>query len=309
MSDLYPDNKGHRPYPCEHISLCVDPAYHDQYHYHQYGDTHTDMPSGDGKCGCCCSKDNTDNSGNTDISTEYNGLPRYDHPHPHPCSGHCYHKRYIRPLLRDEEVGNIIRVESRIIESLLVKLYSCVEDKDVFVKMELGSKYSIKWIGPDGVNECTGILTDFKASQHSTIYQPFNADGYYIIMDCSKEGESIVKKILISMIRDIVPIDSTESAETTIEHLVQDLESQQQLIENLKEKIKKLKLENNSSTDSNDENKDTETKDDQSKDNTKEDPSSPSTSGGEGDKDTTENTGSTTDPKTDSNEEQTKSDI
>ena len=50
MSDLYPDNKGHRPYPCEHTSLCVDPAYHDQYHYHQYGDTHTDMPSGDGKC-------------------------------------------------------------------------------------------------------------------------------------------------------------------------------------------------------------------------------------------------------------------
>ena len=110
------------------------------------------------------------------------------------------------------------------------------------------------------------------------------------------------------MIRDIVPIDSTESAETTIEHLVQDLESQQQLIENLKEKIKKLKLDNNSSTDSKDENKDTETKDDQNKDNTKEDPSSPST-GGEEDKGTTENTVSTTDPKTDSNEEKTKSDI
>lgn len=197
MSNMYPDNNR----ICEHGAVCIDPAYHEQYHCNR---THYNHPEHNHDHPCCQGPSNN----NTTNETEYNGLPRYDHPHPYPhpkCDYYCNHK-YDRTLLRDEEVGNIIRVESIIIESLLVKLYSCVANKDVFVKMELGTKYSIKWIDIDGVNSCTGMLVDFKASQHSTIYQPTNADGYYIVMDCSEVGKSDIKKILISSIRDIIEV-------------------------------------------------------------------------------------------------------
>lgn len=212
MSNMYPDNNR----ICEHGAVCIDPAYHEQYHCNH---THYNHPEHNHDCPCC----QEPSSNNTTNETEYNGLPRYDHPHPYPhpkCDYYCNHK-YNRTLLRDEEVGNIIRVESIIIESLLVKLYSCVANKDVFVKMELGTKYSIKWIDVDGVNSCTGMLVDFKASQHSTIYQPTNADGYYIVMDCSEVGKSDIKKILISSIRDIIEVvpepDPVEPEEPTAE--------------------------------------------------------------------------------------------
>lgn len=255
MSNLYPDNAGHRPYPCEHGATCIDPAYHDQYHHHQYGESHSDANNGGCNGDChhhhCDCDNNGGNGNNTDISAEYNGLPRYDHPHPHPHphTHSCKHK-YRRSLIRDEEVSNIIRVESRIIESLLVKLYNCVGGKDVFVKMELGMKYSIKWIAPNGVNECTGTLVDFKASQHSTVYQPFNADGYYLVMDCSKEGKSDIKRILISMIRDIVEVNPGEEPDLppeiidpNLEDLVQDVEEQEQVIEELQQEINELKAD------------------------------------------------------------------
>jgi hypothetical protein len=216
---MYPDESHYHIH--EHGSVCIDPAYHEQYHVR-----HT-------KEECVCTDDcpckSTDVTGtdNTDSTeTLYNGLPRYDHPHPHPHAKCSYHK-YERSLLRDEEVGNIIRVESRIIESLLVKLYSCIADRDVIVKMELGTKYTIKWIGVDGVNSCTGTLVDFKASQHSTIYQPVNADGYYIVMDCSEQGKSDIKKILISTIRDIlevslIPDDSITDTDDNVDNNKED---------------------------------------------------------------------------------------
>ena len=204
MSNMYPNNN-----ICEHGAVCIDPAYHSQYHLHN--DTHY-HDSHHCHCDCCNNSDNS-SSNNNDDEVKYNGLPRYDHPHPYPhpkCNHYCNHK-YTRTLLRDEEVGNIIRVESRIMESLLIKLYSCIADKDVTVKMELGMKYTIKWIDADGVNTCTGILTDFKASQHSIIYQPTNADGYYIVMDCSEVGKSDIKKILIASIRDIIEVSSDDN--------------------------------------------------------------------------------------------------
>lgn len=202
MSNMYPDDNYH----CNHGAVCIDPAYHEQYHGKKY--THYHHDNCECNHDCCCNNSNINNDANNSTETEYNGLPRYDHPHPYPhpkCDYYCNHN-YNTTLLRDEEVGNIIQVESKIIESLLVKLYSCVANRDKFVKMELGIKYSIKYIDIDGVNSCTGMLVDFKASQHSTIYQPVNSDGYYIVMDCSEVGKSDIKKILISSIRDIIEV-------------------------------------------------------------------------------------------------------
>lgn len=184
-------------YPGPHGAVCIDPAYHAQYHNSQcniYCDNYCN----------CYSKPEEDTAAPKDEDVQYKGLPRYDHPHPHPCNHHCHNNK--TTILRDEDIGTIVRVESRIIESLLIKLYSSIEDRDKIIKMELGMKYTIKYIDVNGVNECTGVLYDFKASQHSTVYQPANADGYYIIMDCSEVGKSDIKRILISMIRDIVEI-------------------------------------------------------------------------------------------------------
>ena len=183
-------------YPGPHGAVCIDPAYHAQYHDSHNHNNHCN------KCDCCKAKE--DMAAPTDEDVKYKGLPRYDHPHPHPCNHHCHNHK--TTILRDEDIGTIVRVESRIIESLLIKLYSSIEDRDKVIKMELGMRYTIKYIDVNGVNECTGVLYDFKASQHSTVYQPANADGYYIIMDCSEVGKSDIKRILISMIRDIVEV-------------------------------------------------------------------------------------------------------
>ena len=202
MAKMYPDDKHYRPYPSEHLAVCIDPAYHEQYHGGGHP-IHYGSPQSSGS-GYDSSSDNDEL---ITIEDEYDGLPRYDTPHPDPNSSLVHHHKHERSLIRDEEVGNIIRVKSKIIEKLAVTLYSNIADRDVYVEMEIGKKYGVKWIDPKGVQTCRGILINFKASQRSTIYQPVNADGYYIVMDCSTPGRSIINNIFIASIRDIVEVD------------------------------------------------------------------------------------------------------
>lgn len=143
-----------------------------------------------------------------------------------------------RPILRDEQVGNIIKVESKIVQSLSLKLYSCIADNDVEVKIEIGNKYQIKYITELGVINCTGIVKDLKAAQLSETDQYTNANGYYLVVDCSTEGQSMVHNILISSIRDIIEVVDVEDFATTfnetqieaINNMLSDIETENSIV-------------------------------------------------------------------------------
>lgn len=171
---MYPNPRGHRPY----VNL-DHPCHHHYPHHHHYHHRHFARV-----------------------------IPIFARPvlfDPSKIGCEC-----VRPILRDDQVGNIIKVESRIVYSLSLKLYSCIPDNDVEVKIEIGNKYRIKYVTELGVIDCTGIVKDFKSAQISEIEQATNANGYYLVVDCSKEGQSMVHNILISSIRDIVEIVDIE---------------------------------------------------------------------------------------------------
>lgn len=138
----------------------------------------------------------------------------------------------VLPVLRSAKANSIINVETVLVRSLRVKLYSVKEEDDIDITLELGRKYSIAYITENGMKVANGILKIIDSSIPDTCTRyigEFNSNVVtaYIGLDCSTEGNSDKRKIYIAAIRDIK--DITEDSDITIEIDNESLSDSQKL--------------------------------------------------------------------------------
>ena len=121
---------------------------------------------------------------------------------------------------------NIINVESRLRLSLDITLYSVREEDDVKITLEEGKKYKIVYLSEYGLSTVVGILKyiDTTIPLECTRYiNEYNDTTNYahIIMDCSTESNSDIRKIFIRALRSIEEVventDQDEPSETPSE--------------------------------------------------------------------------------------------
>ena len=137
---------------------------------------------------------------NTNLDSYYNNPPYI--PQPNNCN--C--------VAPDRfPVSNIINVESKLILSLQIKLYSVTEEDDVTIVLENNKKYKITYLTESGVKEITAILKyiDYNIPTDCVRYiGEYNnvTNQAYIIVDASTEGNSDIRKIFIKSLRGIEEI-------------------------------------------------------------------------------------------------------
>jgi len=127
----------------------------------------------------------------------------------------------VTPVLRSAQANNIINIETVLVRSLRVKLYSVNEEDDIDITLELGRKYAIAYITEGGMKVAKGILKVIDSSIPDTCTRyigEFNSNTItaYIGLDCSTEGNSDKRKIYIAAIRDIKDI-TEEDADITLD--------------------------------------------------------------------------------------------
>ena len=124
-----------------------------------------------------------------------------------------------RPPIIREEIPTLINIETNLVLSLKMRLYRVREEDDQELTLELGKKYTVKYITECGVNCITGVLKtiDPTIPQEDLSYicngMP-TGYGFFLIFDCSTEGNSAVHKIYVAAIRDICEyVEPTEDEE------------------------------------------------------------------------------------------------
>ena len=166
-------------------------------------------------------------------------------PHPPSCPGGCYnHPNFNEPVPPNDyytrppaipvkppcdfeidrtEYPNIINVQSRLVVTLKIHLFAVNPEDDTDILLENDKKYKIIYLTEQGVKTVTGILKyiDTTISDECVRYIGNSSDvsDYaHIILDCSTENGSDIRKIFIKSLRaieEIVPEEPENPNDTT----------------------------------------------------------------------------------------------
>lgn len=156
-------------------------------------------------------------------------------PHPPSCPGGCYNHPnfneptppndyYMRPPvippnppcdfeIDRDEYPNILNVQSRLVVSLRIHLFAVNKDNDIDILLENDKKYKIIYLTEQGVKTVTGILKYIDTTIPTECIRYIGTDSdvsdyAHIILDCSTENGSDIRKIFIKSLRyieEIVP--------------------------------------------------------------------------------------------------------
>lgn len=112
-------------------------------------------------------------------------------------------------------VPNIINVETMLVKSLKIYLYGVREEDDHSYTLDIGKRYAITYITEQGMKVADGYLRFLSSSipEDCTKYvgdYTSTAAQAFIGIDCSAKGVSDKRKIYISTIRGIKPLDDDE---------------------------------------------------------------------------------------------------
>lgn len=125
---------------------------------------------------------------------------------------HCCNDDYVKPEPpKRMEIPSVVNIETKLIVSVKVTLYSVREEDDVTLILSEGKKYKILYVTKDGVFERTGILKVIDTNIPIREYQYIGntdaiAQDAYLILDSSTVGNAEVHKIFINTIRSITEI-------------------------------------------------------------------------------------------------------
>ena len=121
-------------------------------------------------------------------------------------------------IIRDPMATNIINIETSVVKTLKVTLYSVNKDNDKTIEMKTGNRYAITYITEHGLITSVGYLELISDSipdectRYINTVNMANASTAFIGMDCSTEGHSNKQKIYIATIRAIQELEKDEEA-------------------------------------------------------------------------------------------------